>query len=347
MLLSMVALGSPVKQVLNTWWWPPGTEKQAESVGIVSRDLVYMTGMMETNETAVNQMLAELTDVADIAAAANITLANGLVSCLVNCPAGSAQHWHGAFDTALARAAPQSAGVALTVAEMGGEYTWAKTSTTCIGSKRGPARVVKQGGGTGAIADGRVHLSVGAADAAAATQQLGELITLAGGRGLQDAFECTAFVRDVADAAAVGSALGAAQIAHAVVGAGGTDAVSLWCTATTSAEPKTVTSVGGVMSVASPRLIHVSAVPAAVNGSANALLTVGLALERGGSSLDLAVNCVYFTSAFDAMDDVFGGFYNVFNAQHPPPPSRTEFVATLPCANQGCEALVKCTAAMP
>ena len=48
--LSLVGL-SDLKRVVNTPWWPPGTEKTAESVGIVSGATLFMTGMMEANQT--------------------------------------------------------------------------------------------------------------------------------------------------------------------------------------------------------------------------------------------------------------------------------------------------------
>ena len=50
-LLLAIAAAAPQKRVLYTSWWPPGTEEKSESVGIVSGDLVFTTGMMENNFT--------------------------------------------------------------------------------------------------------------------------------------------------------------------------------------------------------------------------------------------------------------------------------------------------------
>lgn len=36
-----------VKRLVHTAWWPPGNDKWEEAVGIVSRGVVFMTGMME------------------------------------------------------------------------------------------------------------------------------------------------------------------------------------------------------------------------------------------------------------------------------------------------------------
>jgi hypothetical protein len=76
-----------IKKVINTAWWPPGTEKKEESVGIVSRGgrllhhgsallsntlrlfgfpliiVVLMTGMMEFNTTTRLQIIQEIEDV--------------------------------------------------------------------------------------------------------------------------------------------------------------------------------------------------------------------------------------------------------------------------------------------
>ena len=86
-----------VKRVINTAWWPPGTERTEESVGIVSRGLLFTTGMMETdgdpgpwnptngtlNLTA--QIAAALHDIGDIARAANSSVAQVCVAAFSLC----------------------------------------------------------------------------------------------------------------------------------------------------------------------------------------------------------------------------------------------------------------------
>ena len=98
LLLPHAALGSAptpvVKRVINTAWWPPGTEKTEESVGIVSRGLLFTTGMMETNGdpgpwnptngtlNLTAQIAAALHDIGDIARAANSSVAQVCVAVL-------------------------------------------------------------------------------------------------------------------------------------------------------------------------------------------------------------------------------------------------------------------------
>ena len=70
------------KVVINTPWWPPGTENTSESVGILSYGDVYCTGMMENNNSTLS---SELSDVTDILVGANVT-EKELVQCLINAP---------------------------------------------------------------------------------------------------------------------------------------------------------------------------------------------------------------------------------------------------------------------
>ena len=50
---------SDVKRVLSTTWWPPGTEKKDESIGILSRGTIFMTSMMEHKQNDTSTMYAE------------------------------------------------------------------------------------------------------------------------------------------------------------------------------------------------------------------------------------------------------------------------------------------------
>ena len=100
LLLLLLPRSAPtpvVKRVINTAWWPPGTERTEESVGIVSRGLLFTTGMMETdgdpgpwnptngtlNLTA--QIAAALHDIGDIARAANSSVAQVCVAAFSLC----------------------------------------------------------------------------------------------------------------------------------------------------------------------------------------------------------------------------------------------------------------------
>ena len=77
-----VSQSSRAKVVINTPWWPPGTENTSESVGILSYGDVYCTGMMENNNST---LTSELSDVTDILLGANVTTQE-LVQCLINAP---------------------------------------------------------------------------------------------------------------------------------------------------------------------------------------------------------------------------------------------------------------------
>ena len=77
-----VSQSSRAKVVINTPWWPPGTENTSESVGILSYGDVYCTGMMENNNSILS---SELSDVTDILVGANVTTQE-LVQCLINAP---------------------------------------------------------------------------------------------------------------------------------------------------------------------------------------------------------------------------------------------------------------------
>ena len=69
----------------NRSWWPPGTEKTAEAVGILSRGQIFTTAMMEVNQTLDLTLYQELHDNADIIAGGNGTM-HGLMSCFIHCP---------------------------------------------------------------------------------------------------------------------------------------------------------------------------------------------------------------------------------------------------------------------
>lgn len=66
-------------------WWPPGTEKQEEAVGILSQGHIFTTAMMEVNQTLDSTLYQELHDNADILAGGNATM-RGLMSCFIHCP---------------------------------------------------------------------------------------------------------------------------------------------------------------------------------------------------------------------------------------------------------------------
>lgn len=117
LLCCLSASNDAVKHVVHTPWWPPGSEATAESVGIVARGRVFMTGMMAKNATRKATMAEEIMDVSDIARAAGTSL-SGLVSCMANTGSNQSDDVRQLMEAAL-----KDDGVpALTVVEMMGEY---------------------------------------------------------------------------------------------------------------------------------------------------------------------------------------------------------------------------------
>ena len=143
------------KIVLNTPWWPPGTEKTAESVGIKTSDLIFCTGMMEQNQThwMPADVAAEVRDVRDILQAGNANV-DSIVECLVNAPPDgrSTTAVASALRDGLAKAGGQPDAVALTVVPMEGEYgTYFGTSISCVSTTQPPSgkRVARAVSGSG------------------------------------------------------------------------------------------------------------------------------------------------------------------------------------------------------
>eukprot|EP00040_Diaphanoeca_grandis_P043132 m.8732 g.8732 ORF g.8732 m.8732 type:complete len:449 (-) comp7107_c0_seq1:43-1389(-) len=123
-----------VKRIVNTVpWWPPSNLKFEEAVGVVSRGVMFATGMMEntTDPTGApfdtHQLTLELLDVHDIVFAANTSLAN-LVDCVANVPLGGS-------DAALAALVKALGGIgkapSLTVIESQGEDPMYNSSISC------------------------------------------------------------------------------------------------------------------------------------------------------------------------------------------------------------------------
>lgn len=68
-------------------------------------------------------------------------------------------------------------------------------------------------------------------------------------------------------------------------------------------------------------------------------------LTEAGTDMRLAVNCIYFVDNNDHMNEVFSGFYNTFNLEFAPPPTRTEYIGRGECAD--CKVVTKCIVALP
>ena len=340
--LSLVGL-SDMKRVVNTPWWPPGTEKTAESVGIVSGATLFMTGMMEANQTINETVGQELRDVADIAVAAGTNLSS-LVSCLVNTPRGSrGAEYATAFERRL-----RPFGVALTFVETAGEFAMFDSSATCTAVKGVPKRVRRVDGATSVVAAGLAHVSVSAPSAAAAIERL----LGAAGTDAASLVDCLAFVGDRASAAALRSELlrrGARPTLSLVVSPASRDdhAFRAQCVASTEG-PATRRGMSSPGAAAAAGLVWLDGATGVERNGSDALAAAGVALRAAGTSLDLVLSCLFFATSAEYILPLFGTFYQVFNVEHAPPPARAEFVApagfdAAGCGN--CSILAKCVAA--
>mmetsp|Transcript_75605 Transcript_75605/g.245822 ORF Transcript_75605/g.245822 Transcript_75605/m.245822 type:complete len:386 (+) Transcript_75605:106-1263(+) len=358
--LRVLGAGADVrKQVVNTAWWPPGTERKAESVGIISHGFVYMTAMMEHNDTLAETTQAELKDVRDIAEAAGAGLEN-LVDCLANAPKGGAAAVRQAFERALAAKLPKGAALpALTVVEAPGEYAYFNVSISCVAALPGaPRRALRAGSAYGVSARGLLHLeSSGTLDAA--LHSLEHLVRKAGASGLHSVAECTAFLQDVRRAApllrrALGSGTGARGPALTVVQAGLEvgKAVALRCVA---AVPANGAGGGGSSNgaiehhskdvVVARRFAFVAGQRARLTNGTDGFDALEQALSIAGVGLSDVVSCLFFVTDQAQVFDLFDGFFDVFNAKHPPPPARAELQAETECGD--CAVMMRCIAAMP
>merc|ERR1712203_1094630 len=82
----------------------------------------------------------------------------------------------------------------------------------------------------------------------------------------------------------------------------------------------------------------------AKNGT-DALLGLEPVLHKAGSDLSKMVNCMFFLKDTNQVYNLFSGFFQVFNANNPPPPTRGEYTGPLQCDD--CFVSAKCIAAIP
>lgn len=360
LVVGVVASGGDVaKKVVHTKWWPPGSEKTAESVGIISHGFVYMTAMMEVNFTEnwtfdLNASMTQIVfDVRDIARAAGVDLAN-LVDCLVNSPKGASGVARATFTAALHRA-EKWARPALTFVEMPGEYQFTNYSASCTAAL-GPhlPKQWRHGSTRGMSAHGLLHMEgtrlAGASprqEVEVALASIGEVISSAGGRGIGSLVDCTAFVANISHAASVRNAFSKLPKAPAltIAEAGLQDrqrAVSLRCVAAVGKDMEVerfpeAAAVGG--------LVFVSGQMDTSTKGLGAFQQLAKRLKAAGVGLSDVVNCLFYTKDQAKNFDLFNGFFQVFNTNHPPPPTRGELQGLSECSD--CAVLAKCIAARP
>jgi len=323
--LALLSTGLVDKEVTYTSWWPPGTEKTEESVGILSRGLLYMTGMMEVgNGTLANQTVLEYSDVRDIMAGANATPPDALVSCLVNTIPGTRRAVEADWAAALGDE------VALTVVEMGGEFPFFNTSVSCVAVQPGGAaksvrrhasgRVVAVEGGEGVRR--LTHVTAEGSDAQEVLQGVEETIG-----GLDGLAECTAYVQDAASGEELHSALRKSGIATTTLIVGGGQPVILRCTGCLKEGKEAVDSVPGVFAAKQGGLVYVEGIGAAVANGTDAFTKLETVLKSAGTAMENVLRCHFYASAPSVVSTLFQGFYQVFNVDAYPPPARTEFIA--------------------
>eukprot|EP00929_Paragymnodinium_shiwhaense_P101160 TRINITY_DN64022_c0_g1_i1.p1 TRINITY_DN64022_c0_g1~~TRINITY_DN64022_c0_g1_i1.p1 ORF type:complete len:376 (-),score=70.07 TRINITY_DN64022_c0_g1_i1:185-1312(-) len=336
------------KKVVNTAWWPAGTEKKAESVGILSHGFVFMTGMMEMNATLQKTLIAEVSDVRDIARAGGADL-TGLVDCLLNAPAGNATLVRKAFLAAL----PTGVRPALTVVEVDGEYgSYFPVSASCIAAiPEAPGsyarRQLRVPGAYGVAANGLLHMeAVGRPDESiAAMDDLGRLAALDQQHQLLD---CTVFVRDKNDGAFVRRSF--------LVHFGQEHMPSLTVIIAGPAHPgmaqyRCVAAIpdkspqGAERNTVQSKFAFLPGQCAQQTNATDGFEAMGHRLAPLGLKLTDVVNCVFYLQNSSNVFDLFAGFADVFNVRHPPPPSRDELEASSDIG--GCAVTAKCIAALP
>eukprot|EP00756_Hemistasia_phaeocysticola_P059613 Hpha_TRINITY_DN36444_c0_g1::TRINITY_DN36444_c0_g1_i1::g.20041::m.20041 len=341
--LGVLCTGLVDKEVVYTSWWPPGTEKQAESVGILSRGMLYMTGMMEQGAgNLTNETILEYSDVRDIMVGGNATPApDALVSCLVNAPQGArrvvAREWAGLLGEA----------VALTVVEMAGEWSFFNTSASCVAVQPGGAaksvhrhpsgRVVAVEGGAGVR-----RLTHVTAEGSTPEEVLREVAETVG--GLEGLAECTAYVQEATAGEELHSTLRQRGVAVTTLSVGkGQPGVILRCTGGMHQAKERLESVPGVFAVKQGGLVHVEGIGAALANGTDAFTKLETVLKSANTAMENVLRCHFYASNISIVPTLFQGFYQVFNVDAYPPPARTEFVAR----HSTEQVTVQCVAAAP
>eukprot|EP00947_MAST-08B_sp_MAST-8B-sp1_P001082 g1082.t1 len=109
-------------------------------------------------------------------------------------------------------------------------------------------------------------------------------------------------------------------------------------------------SAGVTRVVVAGGFAYTDGIGAAKANATAAFSDLARALESAGTRMDLVANCLFFMADPSDVMPLFGGFYQAFNQNAPPPPSRTEFVGRSPafqCSSAPCPVLAKCVAVMP
>ncbi|CAE7616211.1 unnamed protein product [Symbiodinium microadriaticum] len=323
-----------------------------------------MTAMMELNETLQKTAVQEILDVHDIAVAAGANLSD-LVDCYVNVPSGRGPVVREALLSAMPISIQQHP-PAFTVVEMPGEYKFVPNSIMCTAAlanttSEGQRRTWKHDGLYGVSAEGMLFLEGASAsqkcprdpfletkDVLTRIHQLGHMASDA-----IDLVDCTAYLADIKDAAAVRRAItdfyaaAAIRPATTLVQAGGLPdgkSVLLRCTGTMSdpafARMPPVSIDGATIT---DRFVFTSALLGRNSSGSDAFDGLQRVLKTADVSLKEVVTCSFYVKDQAHMFDLFAGFYEAFNKENPPPPTRGEYQADTECDD--CLVAMKCVAA--
>ena len=331
------------KQVVHTPWWPPGSEQTAESVGIVSRGRVFMTGMMAVNATDDATAREEVHDIRDIAEAAGTSL-DGLTYCLVNAPRGESRQVREVIERALG---VHHERMALTVVEMVGEYGGMFRFQIKCGAVQPsllPKTVIRNDAGATAVAAaGVVHVSIATNDTASALlNETAALLRRSGGAGLDALLQCTIFahatalVETRALAAALRTTTAVPPALTAVVAPSDSGRITMMCVALAggagAAASKVAVRTADAYAVRAGGLVFADGLAAsnATGTGADAYARLATLLHAAGSDAAAVLDCSFFLRSVPQSgfpQQLFAGFHDFFNVAHPPPPCRAEYVA--------------------
>jgi hypothetical protein len=362
------SISSPAKQVINTPWWPAGTEKTEESVGILSRGRIFLTGMMEHNSTDAQTLEQEIFDVRDIMVGGSSDL-KGLLSCLVNVPTGKLSYYQDMIEASFQKQGIDD--VVMNYIEMIGEYGgYFKASMSCVGSQHSllpkyyieyenlaEAVIFKMNNASNdVVSEGDMYLHVKGNTSDAVFTAINNLTNKL--RGVPSFHndtdiilrDCHGFVLDEERKVGLQNKLQTLKIQPSstiiVVKNMSSSNASLTCFAQLSSKNLSHQSHSSnlVNYVKTEDLIFVDGIYASQNSGIDGMEKLGLVLKDAGSSLREVVNCLFYVKNSTNMDKLFEGFSFIFNLANPPPPSRSEFGVDLPSPY---EVLMKCIAAVP
>eukprot|EP00939_MAST-03C_sp_MAST-3C-sp1_P001289 g1289.t1 len=355
------------KAVVYTPWWPP--DNTSESVGILSRGVLFATGMMARNANLSSDVSEEIQDVEDIAEGANTTLGR-LVSCWINSPVNRSDATLLELTRDLrAKVGENESLPALSVVEIVGEYGgYFREELTCTAvtgdlepirrletrSDSSSATFIRYGGNA---TKGETRISARTSD----TNPSDVLALLRDNLDNESSVDdCLVFVRKATQASVFREVLRrvletSSPTLTIVTSDGLLRGVEyeLACVASPSERPKRRVRISGegcdhlaMDAVVTDRFVYTSGIYSNDTNGMSAFDCLGDLLAAAGTSLDMVLNCVAFIQDETNMQDYFAGFYRVFNQDNPPAPSRTEYV-TSSLKGLGSKVLLKCVSAAP